>query len=107
MVFLPDVLLIRFFLGWVGDGVWVFCPAYTPPLSVGCASDSLFLGLGWGWFLGILSCLPPRSVSGLVWAIGPLIWGPGHVSRVVGFAVGLLRGAVVNRTCRIHKNLYI
>ena len=45
-----------FFLGWVGDGFRVFYPAY-----------------------------PPRSVSGLLWVIGPLLFGTGHVSGVVGW----------------------
>ena len=48
------------FLGLVGDGFRVVCPAY-----------------------------PPRSVSGLVWIIGPLICGTGHVSRVGDWVFGV------------------
>ena len=42
-----------------------------------------FLWAGLGMFLAYF-VLPtsPRSVSGLVWAIEPLICGAGHVSRV-------------------------
>ena len=61
-LFLLGVFLGRlfvFFLGLVGDGFRVFCPAY-----------------------------PPRSVAGLVWVIGPLICGKGHVSRVVRWVFG-------------------
>ena len=50
-------LFVFFFLGLIGDVFRVFCSAY-----------------------------PPRSVSGLVRVIGPLIRGTGHVSRVVGWA---------------------
>ena len=46
-------LVCYLFLGLVGDGFCASCPAY-----------------------------PPRSVSGLVWVIGPLICGTGRVFRV-------------------------
>ena len=49
-------MVVGFFLGLVGDVFRVFCPVY-----------------------------PLRSVSGLVWVIGLLICGTGHVSRVVGW----------------------
>ena len=45
----------------------------------------VFLGLGWGWILRIWSRLTPRSVSGLVWVIWPLINGTGHVSGAGGW----------------------
>ena len=36
-----------------------------------------------------MPCRPPRSVSGLVWVIGPLLCHTGHVSGVLGFGLGL------------------
>ena len=44
-----------------------------------------FLGIGLGWFLGVFSYLPRRSVSGLVWIIGAPLRGTGHVPRVLGW----------------------
>ena len=51
---------------------------------VGCCGISGLFILGWvrDGFWRILSYLPIRSVSGLVWVIG-LICGTGHVSGVV------------------------
>ena len=59
--FLLGVFLVCFFLGWVGDGFCVFCPAY-PPLSAGAGLgdrathlwhrtrlQSCGLGLGGSW----------------------------------------------------------
>ena len=43
-----------------------------------------------GWFSRILSCLPPRSVSGLVWVIGPPICCTEHVCGVVGCVVDVV-----------------
>ena len=44
-----------------------------------------FLGLGWGWFLRISFCGLLLSVPGLVWGVGPLICGIGHVSGVLAW----------------------
>ena len=41
------------------------------------------LELGWRWVWRTLTCLPTCSVSGLVYVIGPLICGRGHVCEVV------------------------
>ena len=42
-----------------------------------------FLGRVGDVFCVFSSCRLPRSVSGLVWALGPLIYGTGHVSGVL------------------------
>ena len=73
---------------WSMGGCLLFCYVFRLFGSVFSiryvlALPDCFLGPGWGWFLGISSCPPPRSVSGLVWEIGPLICGTRHVSGVV------------------------
>ena len=51
-----------------------------------------FLYWAWSatvWAYSVLPTPPPRSVSGLVWAIGSLSCGTGYVSRLVGWGFGV------------------
>ena len=68
-----------FFVGWIGGGFCVLCPAY-----------------------------PPRSVSGLVWVIGPLICGTGPVSGVVDWVqmVLVVFGVIFLLVFGVHFSLF-
>ena len=57
--------------------------------SCRCVFDAFsVLGSGFGVFLLVSSCPPPRSVPGLVWVIRPLYCGTKHAFEVFGLGLG-------------------
>ena len=62
--------------------------------SGGFLAGVFLVSFSWVWsgmvFVYFVLPTPPRSVPGLVWVIGPLICGTGHVPTVVGWVFGVV-----------------